>query len=56
MQLVETGRDRRSAMGTSPARVPCEDRPGVRRYRFEQCTRGNEIVVWLIPADETVSP
>jgi hypothetical protein len=32
-----------------PARVPCEDRPGVRRYRFEQYTRGNEIVVWLIP-------
>jgi hypothetical protein len=26
-----------------------------RAYRFEQYTRGNEIVVWLIPADETVS-
>jgi mannosyltransferase len=33
----------------TPAPVPCENRPGVRRYRFEQYTRGNEIVVWLVP-------
>ena len=32
------------------AEPPCMDRPGVRRYRFEQYTRGNEIVVWLLPA------
>ena len=32
-----------------PAELPCGDRPGVRRYRFEQYTRGGEIVVWLVP-------
>ena len=32
------------------AEPPCMDRPGVRRYRFEQYMRGNDIVVWLLPA------
>ena len=32
-----------------PADIPCKYRAGVRRYRFEQYTRGNEIVVWLVP-------
>jgi hypothetical protein len=32
-----------------PARAPCEDRLGVQRHRFEQYTRGNEIVVLLVP-------
>jgi hypothetical protein len=35
---------------TQPApQLPCGDRPGIRRYRFEQYTRGGEIVVWLVP-------
>jgi hypothetical protein len=33
----------------APAVVSCENRPGVQRYRFEQYTRGNEIVVLLVP-------
>ena len=31
------------------AEPPCKDRRGVMRYRFEQYTRGGEIVVWLVP-------
>jgi hypothetical protein len=36
--------------GVKSVDVPCLRRPGVRHYRVEQYTRGNEINVWLIPA------
>jgi hypothetical protein len=31
------------------AELPCESRPGIRRYRFPQYARGNETIVWLVP-------
>lgn len=31
------------------ATIPCLEREGVRRLRFEQYARGDEIVVWVIP-------
>jgi hypothetical protein len=37
------------------AELPCESRPGVRRYRFEQYARGNETVVWLVPPEASAS-
>jgi hypothetical protein len=30
-------------------KVPCLSRPGVRRFRFEQYARGDEMSVWLVP-------
>jgi hypothetical protein len=30
--------------------VPCTQRAGARRYRFEQYARGHEIDVWVVPA------
>jgi hypothetical protein len=32
-----------------PVTFPCLRRPGVRHYRFEQYTRGDEINVWFVP-------
>jgi hypothetical protein len=29
--------------------LPCLDRPGVRRYRYEQFARGGRIDVWIVP-------